>query len=121
MIKNKQFELEVLNHIEFVIAEFDKDNYHLNDEDSAKALTQRLNELYEENKRLKNEKKKLTEQVEFYKGYKEDVEELTVKQAELETENKELKDLLKSIADKNDEIWLHNGQIIRLKKVFKGE
>ena len=40
---------------------------------------------------------------------------------ELNEENKELKDLLKSMADKNGEIWLDNGQIIRLKKVFKGE
>jgi hypothetical protein len=40
---------------------------------------------------------------------------------ELNDENKELKDLLKSMADRNNEIWLDNGQIIRLKKVFKGE
>ena len=39
----------------------------------------------------------------------------------LEEENKELKDLLKSMADRNNEIWLDNGQIIRLEKVFKGE
>ena len=38
----------------------------------------------------------------------------------LHEENKELKDLLKSMADRNNEIWLNNGQIIRLKKVFKG-
>ena len=40
---------------------------------------------------------------------------------DLNNENKELKDLLKSMADRNNEIWLDNGQIIRLKKVFKGE
>lgn len=39
----------------------------------------------------------------------------------VEEENKELKDLLKSMADRNNDIWLNNGQIIRLKKVFKGE
>ena len=39
----------------------------------------------------------------------------------LSEENKELKDLLKSMADRNNEIWLDNGQIIRLKKVFNGE
>ena len=47
--------------------------------------------------------------------------ELNDENEQLEKENKELKGLLKSMADKNNEIWLHNGQIIRLKKVFKGE
>lgn len=40
---------------------------------------------------------------------------------ELHEENKKLKDLLKSMTDRNNEIWLNNGQIIRLKKEFKGE
>ena len=39
---------------------------------------------------------------------------------ELYDENQKLKNLLKSIADKNGEIWL-DGQIIRLKKVFNGK
>lgn len=47
--------------------------------------------------------------------------ELNDENEQLKKENKELKGLLKSMADKNNEIWLHNGQIIRLKKVFKGE
>lgn len=44
----KQFELEVLSNNKYVIAEFDKDNYYLDDENSAKLLEYRLNELYEE-------------------------------------------------------------------------
>ena len=36
-------------------------------------------------------------------------------------ENRELKKLLKKISNPNGEIWLDNGQIIRLKKIINGE
>ena len=63
-----------------------------------------LNELHEEKQHLQRRCGAMQEEIEI-----------------LSEENKELKDLLKSMADRNNEIWLHNGQIIRLKKVFKGE
>jgi len=69
-----------------------------------------LNELYDENKELKDE-------VHDWKASAEDYLKLG---KSLQKENKELKDLLKSMADRNNEIWLDNGQIIRLEKVFKG-
>lgn len=40
---------------------------------------------------------------------------------ELDNENKELKSFIKSLCDKNNEIWLDDGSIYRLRKVFKGE
>lgn len=36
-------------------------------------------------------------------------------------ENMQLKKLLRKISNCNGEIWLSNGRIIRLKKIFKGE
>ena len=54
-------------------------------------------------------------------GFLEDCKDVCDILNELNDENKELKDLLKSMADRNGEIWLDNGQIIRLKKIFKGE
>ena len=64
----KRFELEVLNDYEYVIAEFDKDNYYLDDENSAKSLECRLNELFEENESLKEENKFLRNKVATYKS-----------------------------------------------------
>lgn len=64
----KRFELEVLNNYEYVIAEFDKDNYYLDDENSAKSLECRLNELFEENESLKEENKFLRNKVATYKS-----------------------------------------------------
>lgn len=40
---------------------------------------------------------------------------------QLNDEKEHLKTLLNEISDKNNEIWLEDGRIIRLTKVFKGE
>ena len=39
----------------------------------------------------------------------------------LSDENEQLKSLLEEMKDKNEEIWLMDGRIIRLKKVLKGD
>lgn len=59
----KQFELEILYNNKYVIAEFDKDNYYLDDEISVKSLECRLNELFNENERLKKENTKLHQKI----------------------------------------------------------
>ena len=58
-----------------------------------------------------------------YKAFEDSMmgDEVVNRLNELDSENKELKDLLKSMADRNNEIWLDDGRIIRLKKVFRGE
>ena len=76
-----------------------------------KQIVDLLNELNDENKELKGE-------IYDWKASAEDYLKLG---KSLQKENKELKDLLKSMADRNNEIWLYNGQKIRLKKVFNGE
>lgn len=40
---------------------------------------------------------------------------------ELHEENKEFKALLDKMSDCNNEIWLDDGRIYRLRKAFKGE
>lgn len=40
---------------------------------------------------------------------------------ELSKENKILKSLLNEMKDRNGEIWLDDGRIFRLRKIFKGE
>lgn len=40
---------------------------------------------------------------------------------QLKKENKEFKGFIKSLCDKNNEIFLRDGTHIRLKRVFKGE
>ena len=54
-------------------------------------------------------------------GLVDELNKLWNENEQLKEQNKKLKDLLESMADRNDEIWLDDGQIIRLKKVFKGE
>ena len=73
MTENKRFEFEALNHQEYVIAELDSDNYYLDDENSAKALVHRLNELYNENEQLKNDLNALQKK---YEALKHDFEAL---------------------------------------------
>lgn len=77
-----------------------------------------LNDINYQNFKLEKENKKLKDEVYGWKASAEDYLKLG---KSLLKENKELKDLLKSMADRNNEIWLDNGQIIRLKKVFNGE
>lgn len=79
----KQFELEVLNDYEYVIAEFDKDNYYLDDENSAKSLECRLNELFEENEQLKRQIGNLEHTKDF-------CDEVIADCERLENENKQL-------------------------------
>ena len=40
---------------------------------------------------------------------------------DIRNENKQLKSILEEMKDKNEEIWLMDGRIIRLKKVLKGD
>jgi len=78
---------------------------------NAQICINKMNELAEENEQLKFQNSNLMKEVAEYSR----------KTKELNNENKQLKDLLKSMADRNNEIWLSNGQIIRLNKVFRGE
>ena len=73
--------------------------------------TEKIKELEKENEQLKFQNSNLMKEVAEYSR----------KAKELDNENKKLKDLLKSMADRNNEIWLDDGQIIRLNKVFRGE
>ncbi len=60
------------------------------------------------------DKKELEQFIESYKQLEKENEQL-------KQENKVFKELLDEMSDCNNEIWLDNGQIIRLKKVFEGE
>jgi len=84
----------------------------------AEEICNKLNELAEENKKLK-------EEIKGFEGCSHNwgllYDEAKNKVEELSKENKELKAFIKLLCDKNNEIWLDNGQIIRLRKVFKGE
>ena len=73
--------------------------------------THRNADLTRENEQLKFQNSNLMKEVAEYSR----------KTKELDNENKQLKDLLKSMADRNNEIWLDDGQIIRLNKIFNGE
>lgn len=70
-------------------------------------IVDKLNELAEENTQLKNKLKFLNE---LNKPYGTIIEE-----------NQRLKAFIKSLCDKNNEIWLDDGSVYRLRKVFKGE
>ena len=84
----------------------------------AKEICNKLNELHEENEQLKKEIKGF-ESCSHNWGLLYD--EAKNKVEELSEENKTLKSLLNNMADKNGEIWLNDGKIFRLKKIFKGE
>ena len=73
-------------------------------------LCNTLNELNDENKELKT---KLSE-FDFLKNENKHMRTVI-------NENMQLKKLLRKISNCNGEIWLSNGRIIRLKKIFKGE
>lgn len=90
----------------------------LNEYTSERQVADYMNRITDENEQLKIDMGILKDNHEIDREIIDDLQEYVKK---LEKENKELKDLLKSMADRNDEIWLDNGQIIRLKKVFKGE
>ena len=86
--------------------------------EEAQRVCDKLNNLLDENKTLKEE----NEQLKFQNSnLMKEVAEYSRKTKELDNENKNLKDLLKSMADRNNEIWLDDGRIIRLNKIFKGE
>ena len=84
---------------------------YADDCNEANSLTVKIAELTEENEQLRLQNSNLMKEVAEYSR----------KAKELDNENKKLKDLLKSMADRNNEIWLDDGQIIRLNKVFRGE
>ena len=73
-------------------------------------LCNTLNELNDENKELKT---KLSE-FDFLKNENKHMRTVI-------NENMQLKKLLRKISNCNGEIWLSNGRIIRLKKIFNGE
>lgn len=110
--------------------ELDKENRKLTNELNLSKLKLReknegfdkLHKMYmeqiEENKELKakcEDYRKLS--IQYQQKYNEKISDNTF----LEKENKELKAFIKSLCDKNDEIWLDDGSIYRLRKVFKGE
>lgn len=108
----KQFELEVLNDNEYVIAEFDKDNYYLDDENSAKALECRLNELYDENEQLKsqiatdfNQSNCITVQKSKIKDLEKENEELKQKVFKVKDENTELKHKINYLQNRLDDYF----------------
>lgn len=80
------------------------------DIDSIDEVVGLLNELNDENKELKT---KLSE-FDFLKNENKHMRTVI-------NENMQLKKLLRKISNCNGEIWLSNGRIIRLKKIFKGE
>ena len=109
----KQFELEVLNNYEYVIAEFDKDNYYLDDENSAKSLECRLNELHEENQSLKEENKFLKNKLKTYKIANQLLKESL-------NETKKYKDVLMNFDEsKTIKIDKNNGTIELIDKEWK--
>jgi regulator of replication initiation timing len=87
----KQFELELLNNNKYVIAEFDKDNYYLDDESSAKSLECRLNELFDENEQLRTKNN----------AYIQDIEVFKEENTHLKLENEQLKDIIDQLRTDN--------------------
>ena len=77
-------------------------------------VMKKIDVLEKENKQLKEQIAEQGTQLDFLKDENKHM------RAVLE-ENHELKKLLRKISNCNGEIWLDNGQIVRLKKVFKGE
>ena len=55
------------------------------------------------------------------KDLSDDYEQLLKENKELKQENKEFKALLNEMSDCNNEIWLDDGRIYRLKKIFVGK
>jgi len=77
-----------------------------------------MNKEYLKYKQLKKEneqlKRKNTKWILDYNG-------LNTEYEWLKEENEQLKSILEEMKDKNEEIWLMDGRIIRLKKVLKGD
>lgn len=59
--------------------------------------------------------------VRFMKNQSDKIKKLEKENERLKQENKEFKALLDEMSDRNNEIWLDDGTIYRLRKVFKGK
>lgn len=63
----------------------------------------------------------LEEYVNYLNGLVDENEFLKNRIASFKQQNKDLKALLDEMSDCNNEIWLDDGRIYRLRKVFKGK